>query len=153
MAGIRYPGCVTGYNGFLNHDGYESRAALYLCTMRARSAAPRRIFMNDNRAGVFFQVLNLLGFICITVSTHSNHSRGGWFNTVAMGGFWFTGILLVLYLFHIVEKFVRIPWLKIVSHSRRSRRRALNRPSSRDYLSRSCKGALKINANQSKRAV
>lgn len=58
-------------------------------------------------------VLNLLGFICITVSNHSNSSRGGWFNTVAMGGFWFTGILLVFYIFHIVEKFSKIPWLKI----------------------------------------
>lgn len=57
--------------------------------------------------------LNLLGFICITVSRYSNHSRGGWFNTVAMIGFWFTGILLVLYLFHIVEKFFKMPWLKI----------------------------------------
>ncbi|XP_068975672.1 CKLF-like MARVEL transmembrane domain-containing protein 4 [Bombus flavifrons] len=58
-------------------------------------------------------VLNLLGFICITVTSHSNFSRGAWFNTVAMGGFWFTGILLVFYLFHIVEKFSKIPWLKI----------------------------------------
>ncbi|KAK2588275.1 hypothetical protein KPH14_004298 [Odynerus spinipes] len=58
-------------------------------------------------------VLNLLGFICITVSKYGNHSRGGWFNTVAMIGFWFTGVLLVLYLFHIVEKFSKIPWLKI----------------------------------------
>ncbi|EFN61419.1 CKLF-like MARVEL transmembrane domain-containing protein 4 [Camponotus floridanus] len=58
-------------------------------------------------------VLNLLGFICITVSSHSSHSRGGWFNTVSMIGFWFTGILLVFYLFHIIEKFSRIPWLKI----------------------------------------
>lgn len=58
-------------------------------------------------------ILNLLGFICITVSQYSNHSRGGWFNTVAMGGFWFTGILLALYLFHVVEKFFKIPWLKI----------------------------------------
>lgn len=58
-------------------------------------------------------VLNLLGFICITVSSQSNSSRGGWFNTVAMAGFWFTGILLVFYLFHIVEKFSKIPWLKI----------------------------------------
>ncbi|XP_066584237.1 CKLF-like MARVEL transmembrane domain-containing protein 4 [Prorops nasuta] len=58
--------------------------------------------------------LNLIGFICITCSYVSNtSSRGGWFNTVAMGGFWFTGIVLVLYLFHIVEKFSRIPWLKI----------------------------------------
>lgn len=54
-----------------------------------------------------------MGFICITVSSQSSHSRGGWFNTVAMGGFWFTGILLVLYLFHIIEKFSKIPWLKI----------------------------------------
>ncbi|XP_076395746.1 CKLF-like MARVEL transmembrane domain-containing protein 4 isoform X2 [Megachile rotundata] len=58
-------------------------------------------------------VLNLLGFICITVSSQSSSSRGGWFNTVAMGGFWFTGILLVFYLFHIIEKFSKIPWLKI----------------------------------------
>ncbi|XP_033321342.1 CKLF-like MARVEL transmembrane domain-containing protein 4 [Megalopta genalis] len=58
-------------------------------------------------------VLNLLGFICITVSSQSNSSRGGWFNTVAMAGFWFTGILLVFYLFHIIEKFSKIPWLKV----------------------------------------
>ncbi|XP_015588164.1 CKLF-like MARVEL transmembrane domain-containing protein 4 [Cephus cinctus] len=58
-------------------------------------------------------VLNLLGFICITVSQFSRESRSGWFNTVAMGGFWFTGILLALYLFHVVEKFFKIPWLKI----------------------------------------
>ncbi|XP_043259081.1 CKLF-like MARVEL transmembrane domain-containing protein 4 [Colletes gigas] len=56
---------------------------------------------------------NLLGFICITVSSQSNSSRGAWFNTVAMAGFWFTGILLVFYLFHIVEKFSKIPWLKV----------------------------------------
>lgn len=91
-----------------------SGGALY---RRTQCAQLRPSFTNDNRAGVLFQVLNLLGFICITVSTHSSHSRGGWFNTVAMGGFWFTGILLVLYLFHIVEKFSRIPWLKIVSRA------------------------------------
>jgi hypothetical protein len=60
-------------------------------------------------------VLNLLGFICITVSYRAVTSRGSWFNTVAMCGFWFTGILLALYLFHVIEKFYRIPWLKIVS--------------------------------------
>ncbi|KAK0085241.1 hypothetical protein PV325_005531 [Microctonus aethiopoides] len=57
--------------------------------------------------------MNLLGFICITCSIYSSHGRGGWFNTVAMGGFWFTGILLALYLFHVVDKFQRIPWNKI----------------------------------------
>ncbi|XP_053973509.1 CKLF-like MARVEL transmembrane domain-containing protein 4 [Hylaeus anthracinus] len=56
---------------------------------------------------------NLLGFICITASSQGNTSRGGWFNTVAMIGFWCTGILLVFYLFHIVEKFSKIPWLKV----------------------------------------
>lgn len=30
-----------------------------------------------------------------------------------MIAFWFTGILLGLYLFHIVEKFYKIPWLKL----------------------------------------
>ncbi|XP_067007188.1 CKLF-like MARVEL transmembrane domain-containing protein 4 [Anabrus simplex] len=58
-------------------------------------------------------VLNLLGFICISVSGASWIPRGEWFTTVAMTGFWFTGIVLALYLFHIVEKFYRIPWLKI----------------------------------------
>ncbi|XP_046385871.1 plasmolipin [Ischnura elegans] len=58
-------------------------------------------------------VVDILGFICIIASNWSHSSRGSWFNTVAMGGFWFTGIMLALYLFHIVEKLYRIPWLKI----------------------------------------
>lgn len=58
-------------------------------------------------------VLDLIGFICIEVSYFSHHSRGSFFNTVAMMGFWFTGIMLVFYLFHVCEKFHKIPWLKI----------------------------------------
>lgn len=30
-----------------------------------------------------------------------------------MIGFWFTGILLVLYIFHVLEKFYKVPWLQI----------------------------------------
>jgi uncharacterized membrane protein len=30
-----------------------------------------------------------------------------------MTGFWFTGILLVFYLFHVIERFFRIPWIQI----------------------------------------
>ena len=60
-----------------------------------------------------FQILNLLGFICIEVSAFSYHSRGSYFIFCSMTGFWFTGILLLFYLFHIIEKFYRIPWLKI----------------------------------------
>lgn len=40
-------------------------------------------------------------------------SRGSWFNTVAMGGFWYSGILLALYVFHIPDKVTMIPWKKI----------------------------------------
>lgn len=58
-------------------------------------------------------VLNLIGFICIEVSKHSHHSRGEYFNFVAMCGFWFSGLMLIFYTFHVVEKFFRIPWLKI----------------------------------------
>uniref|UniRef100_A0A1L8E2T8 Putative member of chemokine-like factor super family n=1 Tax=Nyssomyia neivai TaxID=330878 RepID=A0A1L8E2T8_9DIPT len=58
-------------------------------------------------------VLNLIGFICIEVSAFSYHSRGSFFNSVAMTGFWFTGIMLLLYLFHVLEKFYKLPWLHI----------------------------------------
>lgn len=60
----------------------------------------------------FLQILNLLGFICIEASGYSWHSRGAYFNSIAMIGFWFTGILLVFYLFHIIEKFYKVPWLQ-----------------------------------------
>ncbi|KAL1458053.1 hypothetical protein WDU94_008228 [Cyamophila willieti] len=58
-------------------------------------------------------VLNLIGFILISLSMYSMAPRANFFNTVAMFGFWFTGILLVLYLFHIIEMLYKIPWLKI----------------------------------------
>lgn len=58
-------------------------------------------------------VLNLVGFICIEISQWSHHSRGGFFNFVAMTGFWFSGLMLIFYMFHVVEKFFKIPWLKI----------------------------------------
>jgi uncharacterized membrane protein len=61
----------------------------------------------------FCQVLNLLGFICIEISKYTNSKSGIFFNTVAMAGFWFTGILLVFYVFHVVERFYRIPWIQI----------------------------------------
>lgn len=47
------------------------------------------------------------------MSKYTGINSGSFFNTVAMTGFWFTGILLGFYLFHVVEKFFRIPWLKI----------------------------------------
>lgn len=61
----------------------------------------------------FLQALNFLGFFCVAISGLA--LQANFFDTIAVFGFWFTGILLVLYLFHIVEKFYKIPWLKIVS--------------------------------------
>jgi hypothetical protein len=59
-------------------------------------------------------LLNILGFICIECSgVLSTLSRGAFFNFVAMFAFWFTGILLAFYLFHLIEKFYRVPWLKL----------------------------------------
>ncbi|CAD7079880.1 unnamed protein product [Hermetia illucens] len=58
-------------------------------------------------------VLNLLGFICIQVSSFSYHSRGSYFSSIAMTGFWLTGILLFFYIFHVCQRFYKIPWLKI----------------------------------------
>lgn len=58
-------------------------------------------------------VLNFIGFLCIMVSENSYHSRAGWFNFCAGTGFWVTGILLALYLFHVIEKLHFIPWLMV----------------------------------------
>lgn len=60
-----------------------------------------------------FQVLcSLIGFICILCSRLSV-SKGSYYSWISMIAFWFTGILLGFYLFHIVNKFYKIPWLKI----------------------------------------
>ena len=36
-----------------------------------------------------------------------------WTDFVAMTGFWVTGILLIFYLLHVIEKFHVIPWMMI----------------------------------------
>ena len=36
-----------------------------------------------------------------------------WTDFVAMTGFWFSGVLLVFYLVHVIEKFHVIPWVTI----------------------------------------
>ncbi|XP_059487213.1 CKLF-like MARVEL transmembrane domain-containing protein 4 [Neocloeon triangulifer] len=56
---------------------------------------------------------NILSFFCILLSSYSHLSRAVFFKTLAGIGFWFTGILLLFYIFHVIEKFFRIPWLKI----------------------------------------
>ncbi|XP_037790945.1 CKLF-like MARVEL transmembrane domain-containing protein 4 [Penaeus monodon] len=56
-------------------------------------------------------VLNLVGYICVMCSVQSDAYTAGWFSFVSMTGFWVTGILLVLYLMHVLEKFHMVPWL------------------------------------------
>ncbi|XP_053599950.1 CKLF-like MARVEL transmembrane domain-containing protein 4 isoform X2 [Plodia interpunctella] len=58
-------------------------------------------------------VSSLIGFLCIQLSRYSHLSKGAYFIWISMFAFWFSGILLFLYLFHMVEKFYKIPWLKI----------------------------------------
>lgn len=58
-------------------------------------------------------MLDLVGFICIQVSKFGHNGRGSFFCSVAMTGFWFTGIMFLLYLFQVVYKAQRIPWLQI----------------------------------------
>ncbi|KAB0797992.1 hypothetical protein PPYR_08985 [Photinus pyralis] len=55
--------------------------------------------------------LSLLGFICIQCTEFSSLSMGKFYSTVSMFGVWTTGILLILYLFHIIEKLYKIPWI------------------------------------------
>lgn len=47
------------------------------------------------------------------MSAFSAHSRGGFFSYVSMQGFWFTGIMFGLYVFQVVYKYNRIPWMRI----------------------------------------
>lgn len=60
-----------------------------------------------------FQVFTLIGFLCIQFSSHSGITSAQFFSTIAMISFWFTGILLVLYLFHVIYVFSKVPWVKI----------------------------------------
>lgn len=57
--------------------------------------------------------VNLIGYLCSAFSEHNYGAHSEWFCFVSMSGFWFTGILLLLYVLHVVEKFQRVPWLKV----------------------------------------
>lgn len=58
-------------------------------------------------------ISNLIAFICIEVTHFNMVSRATFFNTITMTGFWFSLILLFLYMFHVVEKFYKLPWVHI----------------------------------------
>jgi len=60
-------------------------------------------------------ILNLLCFICVMCASpyYKEKAIGEWFTFVAMTAFWVTLVLLLMYLFHAIEKFHVIPWLMI----------------------------------------
>jgi len=57
-------------------------------------------------------VLNLIVFLSVAISQYSG-GRLGYMSFFCGLGFWVTGLLLVFYLFHAIEKFYKVPWLKI----------------------------------------
>ncbi|GIY67949.1 hypothetical protein CDAR_243521 [Caerostris darwini] len=58
-------------------------------------------------------IVSLIGFICVQMVSNQYYagSASGWFIFVAMTAFWVTLVVVVLYLFHIIEKLHWIPWL------------------------------------------
>ena len=62
-----------------------------------------------------FQIINLVVFICVMSSGvyWRETTTAEWTDFVAMTAFWVTGILLIFYLLHVIEKFHVIPWMTI----------------------------------------
>jgi len=60
-------------------------------------------------------ILNLIVFICGVSATSywRNSATLEWAFFVSMTAFWVTGILLIMYVLHVIEKFHVIPWLLI----------------------------------------
>lgn len=60
-------------------------------------------------------MIDLIVFICVMCSGvfFRETSTAEWADFVAMTGFWVTGILLIFYLLHVIEKFHVIPWMMI----------------------------------------
>lgn len=54
----------------------------------------------------------MIGFLCVQISGDSQ-TRSQFFSTIAMIAFWFSGVLLVLYLFHAIYVLSKVPWIKI----------------------------------------
>ena len=61
------------------------------------------------------QIIDIVVFICVICSGsyYRETPTAEWTDFVAMTGFWFSGVLLVFYLVHVIEKFHVIPWVTI----------------------------------------
>ena len=57
-------------------------------------------------------VIGLIGFISAqTVRTKVYKAAGGWYTFVSLPAFFISTIFVLCYVFHIVERFKRLPWL------------------------------------------
>lgn len=55
----------------------------------------------------------LIGFLCVQLSDYRGVGTAQFFSTISMIAFWFSGVLLVLYLFHVIYVLSKVPWIKI----------------------------------------
>lgn len=55
----------------------------------------------------------MVGFLLAQFSDFSSTGMPRWFCIFTMIGFWFTAVLLVLYLFHAIYVLNKIPWNKV----------------------------------------
>lgn len=55
----------------------------------------------------------MIAFLCVQFSDEKTMGRSQFFSTISMIAFWFSGVLLVLYLFHLIYVMSKIPWIKI----------------------------------------
>lgn len=63
----------------------------------------------------YFQVLSVIALIFVSFSYLVHYDRVAFFETVAVSAIWWNTIILLFYLFHVIERFYKIPWLKVVS--------------------------------------
>ena len=74
-----------------------------------------KVYLGFKKKLISFQIINLVVFICVMSSGvyWRETTTAEWTDFVAMTAFWVTGILLIFYLLHVIEKFHVIPWMTI----------------------------------------
>jgi len=99
---------------FRNHQISRNRECLLLGVSLSKPFASPHIL--ELIQCLILQALDLLGFISIMcaegIAFSHYYSRVAWFNTVSVGGFWYSGIVLFLYIAHLPEKMTVMPWKK-----------------------------------------
>ncbi|KAF5307797.1 hypothetical protein FQR65_LT06669 [Abscondita terminalis] len=99
----------------MEHGGFPAQHSTTTTVTRVQTNIrydPSYIKTKDGILKIVEIALSFIGFISVQCSQFSIHPTGKWYSTVSMFGVWITGILLLFYLFHIIEKLYKIPWIK-----------------------------------------